>query len=102
VSNAQLGYNYSHFNAAGTYTILSGIGATQATASNPANAGILAGVDVNIAGTSVTVYDSATGSGQIVCAFGATIGQLDLPPIQLKNGLTVVIVGSADVTVAWC
>ena len=94
------GYNYTHLSGAGTTTILAGIGATQGSSTSPANTGVVGGIYVNAAGTSVTVYDSATGAGAVVAAWGATVGTID-QPIQLKFGLTVVIVGTADVTVLW-
>jgi hypothetical protein len=98
----QTGYKYTHLSGAGTTTILGGIGATQGSATAPGNAGMLGGIWVNTAGTSVTVYDSPTASGQILAVFGATTGLMEpSAPIQLTAGLTVVIVGAADVTVAW-
>lgn len=95
-----LGFNYTHLSGAGTTTIFSGIGATQGSSTSPGNVGIMGAIFVNTAGTSVTVYDSAAGSGQVVAAFGATTGFIDIP-VQLKIGLTIVIVGTADVTVLW-
>jgi hypothetical protein len=96
------GWKYTHLSGAGTTTILTGIGASQGSATEPANLGLLAGVWVNTAGTSVTVYDSASGGGQVLAAWGATTGLMEPSgPIQLTTGLTVVIVGSADVTLAW-
>jgi hypothetical protein len=98
------GWKYTHLSGAGTTTILQAIGASQAgaPAAGPGNTGQLAGIWVNSAGTSVTVYDSPTASGLVLAVFGATTGQL-VPndAIQLTAGLTVVIVGAADVTLAW-
>ena len=52
------GYNYTHLSGAGTTTILAGIGASQATVTAPANVGLLGGVSVNTAGTTVqTISD---------------------------------------------
>jgi hypothetical protein len=96
------GFNYTHLSGAGTTTILQAVGGSQAGApsAGPVNTGVLGGVFVNSAGTSVTVYDSPTATGAIIAVFGATTGIIDVP-IQLKLGLTVVIVGAADVTVLW-
>jgi hypothetical protein len=96
------GYNYTHLTGAGTTTILEAVGASQAgaPAAGPGNTGVLGGIEINTAGTSVTVYDSATGSGTVVAVYGAVTGCFNIPKI-LKNGLTVVIVGAADVTVMW-
>ena len=96
------GYNYTHISGAGTTTILQAVGASQSGAGSagPASVGVLGGIEINTAGTSVTVYDSPTGSGTVVAAYGAVTGCFNIPK-QLKNGLTIVVVGSADVTVAW-
>lgn len=91
------GYNYTHLSGAGTTTILAGIGATQGSATAPANVGLLGGVSVNTAGTTVTINDGSN----TLAVLGAVTGQFLQGPIQLKNGLSVVIVGAADVTVAW-
>jgi hypothetical protein len=94
------GYNYTHLSGAGTTTILGGIGATQGSSTSPGNVGILGGLYINTAGTSVTVYDGPSSAYPVVAVFGATTGELE-QPIQLKQGLTIVIVGAADVTVLW-
>jgi hypothetical protein len=100
VNPGNTAFNYTHLSGAGTTTILSGIGASQGTASAPANVGYLAGVEINTVGTSVTVYDSAAASGAVLAVYGAITGCFQIPKI-LKNGLTVVIIGAADVTVMW-
>jgi hypothetical protein len=91
------GWKYTHLAGAGTTTVLNGVGATNGV---PANTGILGGIEINTAGTTVTLYDSTTGSGSIIAVYGAVTGCFNLPK-QLQNGLTVVIAGSADVTVCW-
>lgn len=96
-----VGYKYTHLSGAGTTTILSGIGASQATATNPANTGILGFISVNTAGTTVTVYDNTAGSGTVIAVIGAVTGIFLNVPLQLTVGLTVVIAGSADVTIGW-
>jgi hypothetical protein len=94
-----LGWNYTHLSGAGTTDIFTGIGATQATSSSPANVGMYGGVILNTAGTSVTVLD---GAGNTLAAYGAITGDFSRTTgIQLKNGLRVTIVGAADVTVLW-
>ena len=95
-----LGWNYTHISGAGTTTILNGIGAAAGTSTYPGNTGILGGVEINTAGTTVTVYDNNAGSGTVVAVYGAITGSFPIPK-QLKVGLTVVVVGSADVTVMW-
>ena|SRR5579859_370282 len=95
------GWKYTHISGAGTTTILSGIGATQGGASAPANVGLYGGLNINTAGTTVTVYDSAAGSGNVIAVFGAITGAFASLPIQLTVGLTIVITGAADVTVLW-
>jgi hypothetical protein len=92
------GYSYTHLSGAGTTTILAGVGVTNGV---PANTGILGGISVNTAGTSITVYDSATAAGQVIAVIGAVTGLFLDMPLQLKFGLTVVIVGAADVTILW-
>ncbi|HEX8784133.1 MAG TPA: hypothetical protein VF764_12215 [Steroidobacteraceae bacterium] len=96
-------FKWTHLTGAGTTTILSGIGATQGGAGAPANVGLYGGVTVNTAGTTVTVYDSATGSGTVLAVIGAVTGSFEppTPGAQLTTGLTVVIAGAADVTVYW-
>jgi hypothetical protein len=95
-------YKYAHLSGAGTTTLLSGIGANQGAAGAPANVGMLAAVNINTAGTSVTIYDNSAGSGTVVGVWGATVGgNLLGVPVQLFTGLTVVIVGAADVTLAY-
>lgn len=96
-----LGFKYTHLSGAGTTTILAGIGATQGSSTSPGNTGIFGGIIVGTAGTTVTVYDSATGAGQVIMVIGAVTGMFSDIPIQLQFGLTVVIAGSADVTVLW-
>lgn len=62
-----------------------------------ANSGLLGYVSVNTAGTTVTVNDGAA----TVAVIGAITGTFLQGPTQMKNGLSVVIAGAADVTVAW-
>ena len=95
-----LGWNYSHLSGAGTTDIFTGIGATQGSASSPANAGLYGGLVINTAGTSVTVLD---GAGNTLAVYGAVTGTFFMPTpgLQLKNGLRITIVGAADVTVLW-
>jgi len=95
-----LGWNYTHLSGAATTDIFTGIGATQATASSPANTGLYGGVVINTAGTSVTILD---GAGVTIAVYGAVTGSFMMPTpgLQLKNGLRVTIVGAADVTVLW-
>ena len=95
-----LGWNYTHLSGAATTDIFTGIGATQATSSSPANVGLYGGIVINTAGTSVTVLD---GAGVTLAVFGAVSGTFTLTGsgIQLKNGLRITIVGAADVTVLW-
>jgi hypothetical protein len=96
------GWNYTHLSGAGTTTILAAVGATAASAAaGSANTGILGGIEINTAGTTVTVYDAASAvSGAQIAVYGAITGCFNIPK-QLKTGLTVVIAGSADVTVMW-
>ena len=94
------GYNYTHLSGAGTTTILGGIGATQGSGTSPGNVGLLGGIEINTAGTSVTVYDNGAASGAVLAVYGAITGCFNIPK-TLKSGLTVVIVGAADVTVMW-
>ena len=95
-----LGWNYTHLSGAGTTNITTGIGATQGIAASPANVGLLGGVSVNTAGTTVTITDGS--GGPTIAVIGAITGSfLFGEGIQLKSGLTVVIVGAADVTVLW-
>lgn len=96
-------YKWTHLTGAGTTTILNGIGATQATATNPANVGLYGGITVNTAGTTVTVFDNNAGSGTTLAVIGAVTGTFlaPTPGAQLSTGLTVVIAGTADVTVFW-
>jgi hypothetical protein len=63
----------------------------------PANQGILGNVSVNTAGTSVTINDGTA----VLAVIGAVTGPFLSGPTQLKSGLSVTIVGAADVTVAW-
>ena len=93
-------YNYTHLNGAGTTVIFAALGVTQGSATSPANQGILGGVYINTVGTTVIVYDGPSASYPVVASWGATVGELE-QPIQLKQGLTVVITGAADVTVLW-
>ena len=97
-----LGYHYTHLSGPGTTVIFAGVGATQGTATSPANTGILAVLNVNTAATSVIVYDGPTASFPVVISVGSGVGVFLNQPLQLLQGLTVVIVGaSADVTVGW-
>ena len=95
-----LGWNYTHLSGAGTTDIFTGIGASQGSATSPANTGLYGGIVINTAGTSVTVLD---GAGVTVAVYGAVTGQFLMAPpgLQLKNGLRITIVGSADATVLW-
>jgi hypothetical protein len=95
-----LGWKYTHLSGAGTTNIFTGIGASQGSSASPANAGLFGGLNINTAGTSVTVQD---GAGNTIMAFGAVTGffPMPVPGLQLLNGLTIVIVGAADVTVLW-
>lgn len=100
------GFNYTHLSGAATTTILAGVGASQATASSPANTGVLQDVVINTLGTTpvVTVYDGPNSSGSVVAIITPTApGNQFSSPIQLKSGLTVTVAGSAatDVTVLW-
>jgi hypothetical protein len=94
------GFHYTHLSGAGTTVILAGIGATQGSTSSPGNVGVLGGVEINTAGTTVTVYDGPSASFPVVAVYGAITGCFNVQK-QLTQGLTVVIVGTADVTVAW-
>jgi hypothetical protein len=96
-----LGWNYTHIAGAATTDIFTGIGATQGSASSPANAGLYGGIQINTAGTSVTVQD---GAGNTIAIYGAVTGTFfpPAPGLQLKNGLRIITVGAAsDVTVLW-
>lgn len=94
-------FKYTHLSGAGTTNILTGIGATQGSASSPANIGLYGGCVVNTAGTTVTIQDGA--SGPVIAVIGAVTGPFlaPTPGTQLTQGLTVIIVGAADVTVYW-
>lgn len=94
-------WNYTHLSGAGTTNIFTGIGATQGAAASPMNIGLYGGINVNTAGTTVTVTDGS--GGPTVAVIGALSGSflVPMPGMQLKNGLTVVIAGAADVTVYW-
>ena len=91
-------WNYTHLTGAGTTNILVGIGGT---AGAPNNIGLYGGVNVNTAGTTVTITDGS--GGPTLAVIGAVTGSFlaPMPGQQLKNGLTVVVAGAADVTVYW-
>jgi len=93
-------WKYTHLSGAATTDIFTGIGATQGSASSPANVGLYGGVTINTAGTSVTILD---GAGNTLLVYGAITGafMMPLPGLQLLNGLRVTIVGAADCTVLW-
>ena len=97
MSAGSQGFNYTHLSGAGTTNILVGLGVNGA----PANAGLYGGISVNTAGTTVTVTDG--NGGTTIQGIGAVTGMFAVPDpgTQLKVGLTVVIVGAADVTVFW-
>lgn len=97
-----IGYRYTHLAGAGTTTILGGIGATQGSSTSPANTGILGFLSVNAAGTTVIVYDGPSASYPVIFSITTAVGVFLNVPLQLTQGLTVVITGaSADVTVGW-
>lgn len=95
-----LGFNYTHLAGVGTTDIFTGIGATQGSAASPGNVGLYGGIVINTVGTSVTVQD---GAGNTIQVIGALTGPflMPTPGLQLKNGLRIIIVGAADVTVLW-
>lgn len=97
-----LGYKYTHLAGAGTTVIFGGIGATQGSATSPANTGILGFLSINAAATTVIVYDGPSASFPVVFSCTTQVGVVLNVPLQLTQGLTVVIAGaSADVTVGW-
>jgi hypothetical protein len=102
VAAASGGFNYTHLAGAATTVILNAIGATQGSASSPGNVGILGFIGVNAAATSVTIYDGPNSSYPVVFAITTGVGIFLNKPLQLTQGLTVVIAGaSADVTIGW-
>lgn len=80
-------YAYAHLSGAGTTTICN-------------TRGILHSVSANTAGTSITLYDNTAGSGTVIGVIGAVTGNFVLD-IGFNTALTVVVVGSADVTISY-
>jgi hypothetical protein len=78
-------YEAAHLSGAATYIVLDG-------------PGVLHSIVVGTAGTTVTVYDNTAGSGDKITTIGAVTGTFTFD-VALTVGLTVVIVGAADVTV---
>lgn len=78
----------THIAGAGSYPILNGGGAT------------LRRINVNAAGTTITVYDgvSAASPARTIAEIGDTTGPNEYG-IPLTQGLFIVVVGSADITV---
>ena len=100
------GFNWTHITTATTTTIFSGVGASQASATSPANTGVLQDVVVNTLGTTpvISVYDAPTAVAANLIAVITPVanGNQFGSPIQLKAGLTIVTTGSGfDITVLW-
>lgn len=79
-----------------SYVHLSGAGTTVVTS----GAGTLVRVDVNtgVASATITLYDNTAASGRIIAVISAAAPEQFEYDVAFDNGLTVVIVGTIDVT----
>ena len=87
VSNGR--YGYTNITTATTTTVAKG-------------AGVLHAIVINAtAASTITVYDSTSGSGQKIATIAASpvIGQVFLYDAVFANGCTIVTAGSPDITV---
>ena len=79
------------------YAHLSGAGGTTAVAGKA----MLHAIIVNTAGTTVTLYDSASGANANVIAVLGPITGTFVYDVECGLGITVVIAGTGDVTVSY-
>lgn len=85
-------FSYTHIATAVTTNIKSGVG-------------VLGSININTMGSSdatITIYDSNTGSGQVIAIIG-TYAPTYVYHVKFTVGLTVVTEGTTppDITVAW-
>lgn len=74
-----------HISGAGTFILHTG-------------PGTLYGVNINTAGTTITIYDSTTGSGSILGAWTTATGFFDFGGLPLGKGMVIVTTGTPDIT----
>lgn len=84
------GYSYSVKSAAATSVIKSGYGTLHAI-----------NVNTGVAASTITVYDALTATGTPLAVIDSALGQSKIYDIAFTTGLTVVIVGTPNVTFSY-